>query len=145
MVLAWLLNSLSKEIAESVIYSQTSEDIWTELEQRYGQKDGTKMFQLQRELNNISQATSDMAGHITKLKRIWDQMKFLMGLNENYSGIRGNILMMKPLPTTTQAYSIILHEETQREVHTGNQVTTDSIAFNTITQKWSNQKGNNRY
>ncbi|XP_059289427.1 uncharacterized protein LOC132042934 [Lycium ferocissimum] len=65
MVLAWLLNSLSKEIAESVIYSQTAEDLWNELEQRYGQTDGTKMFQLQRELNNISQATSDVAGYFT--------------------------------------------------------------------------------
>ncbi|KAH0730464.1 hypothetical protein KY289_001652 [Solanum tuberosum] len=46
MVLAWLLNSLSREIAESVIYSQTAEDLWNELEQRYGQTDGAKMFQL---------------------------------------------------------------------------------------------------
>lgn len=53
MVLSWLLNSVSKEIAESVIYSQTAEELWKELEQRYGQADGTKLFQLQRELNTI--------------------------------------------------------------------------------------------
>ncbi|XP_006368040.1 uncharacterized protein [Solanum tuberosum] len=131
MVIAWLLNSLSKDIAESVIYSQTAEELWKELEQRYGQSDGTKMFQLQRDLSSISQGTSDIASYFTRLKRIWDQMKelntfmncscdcscgakehnfkmnedqqliqFLMGLNEVYSSIRGNILMMKPLPTT---------------------------------------------
>lgn len=53
MVLTWLLNSLSKEIAESVIYSQTAAKLWDELEERYGQADGTKLFQLQRELNNM--------------------------------------------------------------------------------------------
>ncbi|KAH0730677.1 hypothetical protein KY285_001589 [Solanum tuberosum] len=133
MVLAWLLNSLSREIAESVIYSQTAEDLWNELEQRYGQTNGAKMFQLRRELNNISQGTNDVVGYFNRLKKIWDQTKnmkmnedqqliqFLIGLNENFGGIRGNILVMKPLPTTTQAYSIVLHEKTQRGVHYGNQ------------------------
>lgn len=70
MVITWLLNSLSKDIAENVIYSQTAEELWKELEQRYGQTDGTKMFQLQRELSRISQGTTDVAGYFTKIKRI---------------------------------------------------------------------------
>jgi len=55
--------------------------------------------------------------------------------------------MMKPLPTTAQAYSIVLHEETQRGVHSGNQVngTTDSTAFNTNSQRWNNDRGNSEY
>ncbi|XP_019229991.1 PREDICTED: uncharacterized protein LOC109210961 [Nicotiana attenuata] len=77
MVIVWLLKSLSKDIGESVIYSQTAEELWNELEQRYGQADGTKLFQLQRELNSISQGSSDVAGYFTKLKRIRDQMKVL--------------------------------------------------------------------
>ncbi|XP_070018352.1 uncharacterized protein [Nicotiana sylvestris] len=172
MVIAWLLNSLSKDIAESVIYSQTAEELWNELEQRYGQADGTKLFQLQRELNNINQGTNDVAGYFTKLKRTWDQMKvlntfmtcncdckcgakshnhkmnedqkliqFLMGLNDVYSGVRGNILMMKLLPTTAQAYSIILHEETQWEIHSGNHVSTESIAFMLTGQRYGMDKG----
>ncbi|XP_049406328.1 uncharacterized protein LOC125869996 [Solanum stenotomum] len=156
MMLAWLLNSLSREIAESVIYSQTTEDLWNELEQRYRQTDGAKMFQLQRELNNISQGTNDVAGYFNRLKKIWHQTKmnedqkliwFLMGLNENFGSIRGNILMMKPLPTTSHAYSIVLHEETQMGVHSGNQVngTTDSTAFNTNSQRWNNDRGNSEY
>ncbi|KAH0665715.1 hypothetical protein KY285_026921 [Solanum tuberosum] len=36
MVLSWLLNSLSKEIADSVIYSKTVKDLWKELEDRFG-------------------------------------------------------------------------------------------------------------
>lgn len=31
MVTSWLLNSLSKEIAESIIYSRTFLDLWTDL------------------------------------------------------------------------------------------------------------------
>lgn len=43
-------------------------------------------------------------------------IQFLMGLNDVYTSVRGNLLMMKPPPTTGQAYSIVLHEESQREV-----------------------------
>ncbi|KAH0770853.1 hypothetical protein KY290_014834 [Solanum tuberosum] len=160
MVIAWLLNSLSKDISESVIYSQTTVDLWSELEERYGQPDGSKLFQLQRELNNISQGSNDVATYYTKLKRIWDQLKvlntfmtcsceckcgakthnqkmnedmkliqFLMGLNEVYCAVRGHILMMKPLPSTNQAYSIILHDESQREVQSGKHVSIDSVGF----------------
>ncbi|XP_075086083.1 uncharacterized protein LOC142168823 [Nicotiana tabacum] len=32
MVLSWLLNSVSKEIAESVLYSQSANDLWNDLE-----------------------------------------------------------------------------------------------------------------
>lgn len=77
MVIDWLLNSLSKDIVESVIYSQTIEELWSELEKRYEQADGAKLFQLQRELNNISQGTNDVAAYFTRINRIWDQMKVL--------------------------------------------------------------------
>lgn len=77
MVIAWLLNSLSRNISESVNYSQTAEELWRELEERHGQADGTKLFQLQRELNNINQGTNDVAGYFTKIKRLWEQMKVL--------------------------------------------------------------------
>ncbi|XP_070022071.1 uncharacterized protein LOC142177495 [Nicotiana tabacum] len=49
MVLLWLLNSLSKEIAESVLYSQSAKDLWRDLEDRFGQANGAKLFQLQKD------------------------------------------------------------------------------------------------
>lgn len=64
-------------------------------------------------------------------------IQFLTGLNEVFSAIRGNILMMKPLPTTAQAYSLILHEERQREVHSVHQVSFESTTFNVMTPKGS--------
>jgi hypothetical protein len=35
-------------------------------------------------------------------------MQFLMGLNDSYSAIRGQILLINPLPTVRQAYSSAL-------------------------------------
>jgi len=41
-------------------------------------------------------------------------MQFLMGLNDSYSAIRGQILLMNPLPSIRQAYSSVSQEEKQR-------------------------------
>lgn len=58
MVLSWLLNSLSKEIVESVLYSQSAKVLWSNLEGRFGQANGAKLFQLQKELNTVVQGNS---------------------------------------------------------------------------------------
>ena len=39
-----------------------------------------------------------------------------MGLNESYSTIRGQILLMNPLPDVAKAYSSIVQEEKQRSL-----------------------------
>ncbi|KAI9170367.1 hypothetical protein LWI28_026902 [Acer negundo] len=69
---------------------------------------------------------------LIKLKGLWDElssysdavyvaqhdqqklMQFLMGLNDSYSGIRGQILLMNHLPSVRQAYSSVSQEEKQR-------------------------------
>ena len=43
-------------------------------------------------------------------------MQLLMGLNGSYKMVRSNILMMTPLPNVRQAYSLLVHEEMQRQV-----------------------------
>ncbi|XP_070010707.1 uncharacterized protein [Nicotiana sylvestris] len=53
MVLSWILNSLSKEIGESVLYSQSAKDLWSDLENRFGQTNGAKLFQLQKQLSVV--------------------------------------------------------------------------------------------
>ena len=42
-------------------------------------------------------------------------IQLLTGLDESYSNIRGQMLLMQPLPTVVKAYNMIRHEEKQRE------------------------------
>nr|XP_009798403.1 PREDICTED: uncharacterized protein LOC104244633 [Nicotiana sylvestris] len=46
MVTSWLLNSLSKDIGDSVIYSKSAKDLWNSLEHRFGQSSGAKLYYL---------------------------------------------------------------------------------------------------
>ena len=43
-------------------------------------------------------------------------MHFLMGLNESYGSIRGQILSMDPFPLITRIFSLVVQEEKQREL-----------------------------
>ena len=38
-------------------------------------------------------------------------IQFFMGLNEVYTVIRGNILMMNPLPSLAQTFSLLVQDE----------------------------------
>ena len=43
-------------------------------------------------------------------------MSFLMGLNETYIAIRGQILLMDPIPPLSKVFSLLLQDEKQRKV-----------------------------
>ncbi|KAL3334429.1 hypothetical protein AABB24_030926 [Solanum stoloniferum] len=43
MVTTWILNSMVKEIADSVEYVSSSHELWMELEDRYDQTNGAKL------------------------------------------------------------------------------------------------------
>ncbi|XP_019234896.1 PREDICTED: uncharacterized protein LOC109215314 [Nicotiana attenuata] len=145
MVISWLTSSLSPEIAESVQYSETAESIWRQLNTRYGTFNGTKKFEIKRELAFTCQGALDIASFFNKLKKFWDELtvmssnhaknyncaakpgleqeeeenrvhQFLMGLNETYVNVRSNILLMNPLPSLDNVYNILLQDEKQRQV-----------------------------
>ncbi|KAH0680839.1 hypothetical protein KY285_021813 [Solanum tuberosum] len=105
MVTSLLLNSISKDIADSVIYSTSTHALWKDLEDRFGQPNGAKLYHLQKELSDLVQATNDIAGEESvSTKSLQDErlIQFLMGLNDAYSPAKSNILMINPLPTVTQ-------------------------------------------
>lgn len=144
MVLSWMLNSLSKEIADSVIYSKTTKDLWKELEDKFGQSNETQIYHLQKELSDLVQSSNDIAGYFTKIKSLWmsdalnssinclcdcqyggkrkmakstqDErlIQFLMGLNDVYAAGKSNILMLSPLPSVNHAYSLLMQDEKKK-------------------------------
>lgn len=56
--------------------------------------------------------------------------QFLSGLNEAYSTAKSNILMQSPFPKVIKAYSMLQHDEHQRENSTHSpSVSSDSMSF----------------
>ncbi|XP_062028519.1 uncharacterized protein LOC133744425 [Rosa rugosa] len=118
MVHSWIVNSITPDIFDSVIYYTTAREVWEDLREHFSQSNAPRIFQIQREIAYLKQEQLSVAAYYTKLKDLWDElasytdsictcgvqqdrqklMQFLMGLNESYSADRGQILMMNPLP-----------------------------------------------
>jgi len=60
-------------------------------------------------------------------------IKFLMRLNEIYTQVLGNILMIDPTPTLSQVYSLLVQEERQRQVKDSAQFQGEGASFNANT------------
>ncbi|XP_047264739.1 uncharacterized protein LOC124896911 [Capsicum annuum] len=137
MVISWILNSLSKDIAESVLYFKIEHEIWNELEDIFGQSNGAQLYQLQKELSGLVQGNSDIPGYYTK---------FLMGLNNTYSSVRSNILMISPLPSVNQAYSLLLQDGKQREIYVSKYpIESTFLAANQQGENQKNNRPNNKF
>ena len=118
MVISWILNSVSKNIADSILFFSTASEIWNELHQRYEQSDGVVIYQMQQQLYSLSQGVDDFTSYFTKFTKIWDEIRMiqsspnytcgaattinkffedqpliqlLMGFNDSYKIIRGHI------------------------------------------------------
>ncbi|XP_075101888.1 uncharacterized protein LOC142177312 [Nicotiana tabacum] len=77
MVTSWLLNSLSKDIGDSVIYSKMVRNLWNSLEYMFVQSNGTKLYQLQKKISASVQGNSSVSSYFTILKKLWDEMDSL--------------------------------------------------------------------
>lgn len=70
MVTSWLLNSLYRDLADSLQYIDNAQELWQELEDRYDQTNGAKLYQLQKDINDLSQGSLDITNYYTKMKKL---------------------------------------------------------------------------
>ncbi|KAL5557370.1 hypothetical protein UlMin_039606 [Ulmus minor] len=75
MVMSWILNAESKEIADSVMYINTAVEMWNDLHDRFSQGNGPRIFQLKQEIHAFTQGSLDVSGYFTKLKIFWDELR----------------------------------------------------------------------
>lgn len=74
--------------------------------------------------------TCDYSAKLVRYEQINKLSQFVMGLSDQYTGIRGQMLMMKPLPSLSQAYSLLLQEESQRDCTGGGSILPENTAMN---------------
>ncbi|XP_028800665.1 uncharacterized protein LOC114755936 [Neltuma alba] len=53
VVLSWILNSISKELANGVVFYQNAHLVWTDLKERYDKVTGSRIFSIYREINSL--------------------------------------------------------------------------------------------
>lgn len=146
IVISWLLNYVSTNIRNNIVYLSTAKMIWDDLA-RFSQSNVLKLFYLRKEIASLVQGAQSITAYFTKFRTWIDELdnlssiprcscnvctyrvyqkielykqsikfnQFLMGLSEQYTAIRGQLLLMNPQPTLSQVYSLLLQEKTQME------------------------------
>ncbi|KEH26839.1 hypothetical protein MTR_6g477740 [Medicago truncatula] len=83
-------------------------DVWEDLKERFSKADRIRISSLRSCINNLKQGASTLA-HVY---RVEDQiMQFLIGLNDQFSIVKTQILLMDPLPSLNKVYSLVIQEE----------------------------------
>ncbi|KAL5563330.1 hypothetical protein UlMin_033077 [Ulmus minor] len=169
MVMSWILNAVSKDIADSIMYIHDARSMWIDLHDRFNQSNGPRIFQLKQQIHALTQGSNDVSAYFTKLKIFWDELRdfrpapvcncggmksltdyqhddyvlqFLMGLNESFSQIRAQILMSDSLPPINKVFSLVIQEERQRSMHfSGSSLPPISASYGVASSNYSAYKG----
>ncbi|KAH9688554.1 hypothetical protein KPL70_015161 [Citrus sinensis] len=143
LVRSWVLNSISSELACSVLYAQSARELWLHLQERF-QQNASKIYKLKQGISSLRQG--DVAVHLYYriMKKLWRKlnslqhlepcvsgkakvvnelqqqdfgMEFLQGLHDRYAAIRSRILLMDPFPKAHEILALIKKEKTQQDLH----------------------------
>lgn len=81
------------------------------------------------------------------LKSQQDQrlMMFLMKLNDNFSSVRTNILMMQPLPNLQTTYRLCVQEEKHKQVRQLNTTPTEPMEFSIERRRFTDRNHRGGY
>ncbi|XP_074342182.1 uncharacterized protein LOC141679630 [Apium graveolens] len=101
MVISWLTNNLSPAICKSVIYMNTSKDIWSNLEQRFSLTNGSRKYRLSKNLYEIKQNNLSITDYHTLMKTIWEELDAMNALSS--------------VTTTPEIIKLLNEIETQKE------------------------------
>ncbi|XP_072060200.1 uncharacterized protein [Arachis hypogaea] len=142
IVSTWILNSVSKEIATSLVYTDSAEELWNNLKERFQHGNSPRIFELKQDLVNLCQGSMTVSQYFTKIKVLWEELNsyrpipcncadsrpmqaflqneyvhcFLMDLDDSYAQIRGQILLIEPLPSINKVLSLVVQEEKHKPI-----------------------------
>nr|GMD55715.1 uncharacterized protein LOC109157807 [Ipomoea batatas] len=80
MVVAWIVRSISPEIAQSVLWLQSAIAIWKHLEERFSEGDIFRISQIQGQAYQLKQGILSVDKYFTQMKLLWDELLVLRPL-----------------------------------------------------------------
>lgn len=128
MIITWILNTVADDISDGLNYVINAQEIWNELRERFSGTNGHRIYQILKDTHALEQGNNSVEVYFHKLKGLWDEyevlepvvscvcgahklqverdqkrklLQFLMGLHDSHAIVRGQILLMNPLPSVS--------------------------------------------
>ncbi|XP_074307074.1 uncharacterized protein LOC141642244 [Silene latifolia] len=80
MIRCWILSSMTPEVKSGFLSAKSAKELWSDIQERYGQSNAPLLFQLKKELRNLGQDTNYVVEYYNKLKRRWDEIEEIEGI-----------------------------------------------------------------
>ncbi|XP_074341021.1 uncharacterized protein LOC141678576 [Apium graveolens] len=106
------LYSLEQELIEISQNTQSVSEFYTRLKTVWDSIDDVDPTPV----CTCEKCTCELGQKILKKQQERRLLQFLLKLNDKYSGVRGHIMMMNPLPTVSQAYRLVAQEENHKDL-----------------------------
>ncbi|XP_070020326.1 uncharacterized protein LOC142180910 [Nicotiana tabacum] len=146
VVLSWIGKTVALKLQPSIIYASNVSKVWSEFKERFDKSNLTQTYRLWKMIGSLIQGTDSVTIYYSKIKDLWDEvdllvaghgcdceetrpfieqfknlrlLHFLVSLNESYSHVRSQVLLKTPMLTVNQAYALLIQEESQRTLGTG--------------------------
>uniref|UniRef100_A0A803LMX4 Retroviral polymerase SH3-like domain-containing protein n=1 Tax=Chenopodium quinoa TaxID=63459 RepID=A0A803LMX4_CHEQI len=79
-IIAWILGNVSDSIKKSVMFISNCSQIWKQLEQRYAIANGSRKYQLNKEIYETKQSRKSVTDYYTQLKILWEELESMTSL-----------------------------------------------------------------
>lgn len=73
IIISWILNSVSIDIRNSIVYLKSARTMWLDLEDRFVQRNVPKLFNLRKEISHLTQGSMSISSYFTKFRTINDE------------------------------------------------------------------------
>ncbi|KAL4612521.1 hypothetical protein ACB092_08G205900 [Castanea dentata] len=104
--------NLQKEIVELHQGEVSTTDFFTQFKVLWNQLQNLSLFPS----CTCGKCVCNINKRLTDLQVKESVMRFLMGLNDSFSQVRNQVLLMDPIPSLSKVYSLLIQEQTQRSV-----------------------------
>ncbi|KAE8721524.1 hypothetical protein F3Y22_tig00015825pilonHSYRG00003 [Hibiscus syriacus] len=78
LVLSWILNSVSPDLSDGIVFASYVEAVWKDHKERFDKIDGSRVFFLYRSIATLVQGESSVSVYFTRLKLLWDEYTALV-------------------------------------------------------------------
>ncbi|XP_061362704.1 uncharacterized protein LOC133306403 [Gastrolobium bilobum] len=129
MVLSWIHHSIEPSIAKSIMWIDKAHEVWNDLNGRFSQTDVFKIGDLLEDIHRLNQG--ECTDHYERNRVI----RFLKGLNDQFSHVRSQIMMMDPMPNLNKAFSLVIQQERQMNFESGSGTIMETKAYTANQQR----------
>ncbi|XP_075106896.1 uncharacterized protein LOC142179903 [Nicotiana tabacum] len=145
VVLSWIMNSVRLGLLSSDLYASDAHKVWEDLKEKFD-----KVNDLWDEFDALMPCHGCPSPESKKYSQHFEAhrlLQFLVGLNETYAQARSQIMMMSHVPSINKAYSLLVDQESQRNLATCQQsmLVTEGIQSTTLYSNKGNETSGGNY